>query len=188
MSIPRILILGYGNPGRGDDGLGPETVNRLETLRQHGLLPSTSNLTLLTDFQLQVEHVLDMEGQDLCLFIDAHLKAPLPFSFERVYPEAVPSFSTHRVSPGTLLKVHEDLKGPSPPAFALGIPATAFDLGAPLSEEAQNALDEAFRWVEYLIKHPETAIWDKLSRSLRSLYVDADPSPPSKAPPLVQDP
>ena len=35
MSIAPVLIVGYGNPGRGDDALGPELVARLEALLNH---------------------------------------------------------------------------------------------------------------------------------------------------------
>jgi len=77
---PRILILGYGNPGRGDDALGPELISRLELLKLDASLGSRLELTLLTDFQLQVEHVLDFQHQDLVLLVDAHLTTSPPFA------------------------------------------------------------------------------------------------------------
>lgn len=160
---PRVLILGYGNPGRGDDALGPELIARLEPLAGEKPMASTLELTLLTDFQLQVEHVLDLKDQDLVLLVDAHLTTPPPFCFERVTPDPVPSFSTHWVSPGTLLKVAQDLQGKAPPTYLLGIRGYQYELGKPLSAEAQAHLDEAIRRVRALLVQPDSVIWDTLS-------------------------
>ncbi len=46
---PRILVLGYGNPGRCDNGLGPALAARLETLHPPGV-------TAGSDCQLCVKH------------------------------------------------------------------------------------------------------------------------------------
>ena len=50
------LVIGIGNPSRGDDAIGPLAVERLEALALPGV-------ELLTDFQLQVEHALDLIGR-----------------------------------------------------------------------------------------------------------------------------
>ena len=49
-----ILIFGYGNLSRGDDALGPLL---LEYIEDHCDL---STIELLVDFQLQIEHALDI--------------------------------------------------------------------------------------------------------------------------------
>ena len=55
-----VLILTYGNPSRGDDALGPEMFELLEQCKlETGLL---DNVDLYTDFQLQIEHAVDLEG------------------------------------------------------------------------------------------------------------------------------
>jgi len=50
MSYPgsHILVYGYGNPGRGDDGLGPALVEALELLGATGL-------DCESDYQLAIE-------------------------------------------------------------------------------------------------------------------------------------
>jgi len=159
---PKILILGYGNPGRGDDALGPEFIAQLELLAAIDPLFPRLNLTLLTDFQLQVEHVLDLQNQDLVLLVDAHLSTAPPFLFERVNPDPVASFSTHWVSPGTLLKVFQDLHGTSPPTYLLGIRGYQYELGEPLSANAEEHLKNALEWVLGLLNRPKSAIWDTL--------------------------
>lgn len=59
-----ILIIGIGNPSRGDDALGPLAIERLEALDLAGV-------ELLTDFQLQVEYALDLAGRRRVIFVDA---------------------------------------------------------------------------------------------------------------------
>ena len=184
---PRVLILGYGNPGRGDDALGPELIARLERWAAEDALASTLELTLLTDFQLQVEHVLDLQHQDLVLLVDAHLSALPPFGFERVTAAPVPSFSTHWVSPGTLLKVFQDLHGTPPPTYLLGIRGYSFELGEPLSRDAEDHLQETQAWVLQLLNRPEPAIWDTLLSfpHPESTLSDADSRSPSPTSILV---
>jgi len=48
-----VLVLAVGNPSRGDDALGPLAAQRLAALELSGV-------EVLTDFQLQVEHALDL--------------------------------------------------------------------------------------------------------------------------------
>ena len=57
-----VVVLGWGNASRGDDGLGPLLLARVEAL---GL----SHVTAIEDFQLQLEHALDLKGADLALSI-----------------------------------------------------------------------------------------------------------------------
>ncbi len=54
---PPTLVFACGNPSRGDDALGPELLRVLEQSCASGEL---SGIELLTDFQLQVEHALDL--------------------------------------------------------------------------------------------------------------------------------
>jgi hydrogenase maturation protease len=152
-------------------------------------MASRLELTLLTDFQLQVEHVLDLKDQDLVLLVDAHLTTPPPFCFERVAPDPVPSFSTHWVSPGTLLKVAQDLQDKPPPTYLLGIRGYQYELGDPLTAEAQAHLEDAIRQVLALLDHPASTFWDTLLDPPCSeiAHADDDSSSPSPTSILVQD-
>jgi Ni,Fe-hydrogenase maturation factor len=67
------LVIGIGNPSRGDDAVGPLAVERLDALN----LP---DVEFLTDFQLQVEYLLDVEGREEVIFIDATRGADEPGS------------------------------------------------------------------------------------------------------------
>ena len=131
-----ILVIGIGNPSRGDDALGPLALERLAALE----LP---DVELLADFQLQVEHALDLEGRREVIFIDASVAAAAPFEFGPVAPAADASATTHALSPAAVLDTYRRVIGVPPPARVLAIRGQAFELGDPLSARAAKHLDLA---------------------------------------------
>lgn len=136
-AVAPILVIGIGNPSRGDDALGPACIARFEQARPQGV-------ELLTDYQLQIEHALDLDGRELVIFVDASVAAGAPFRLETVGEEAGrPAFS-HALSPAQLLGVYRLVHRCAPPAAqVLAIRGYAFELGAPLSEAARANLDRA---------------------------------------------
>ena len=76
------LVFGWGNPGRGDDALGPLLIERLEAAR--ALRPGWEGVELLCDFQLQIEHALDLQGRARVLFVDASAAGEAPFAVARL--------------------------------------------------------------------------------------------------------
>jgi hydrogenase maturation protease len=139
--VPR-LVLGVGNPSRGDDALGPLLLERLEA---QGL----RDVECLTDFQLQVEHALDLVGRESVIFVDATVAGEGPFSFEA---------TTHALSPAAVLDTYANVTGLRlPSAHLLAIRGYAFELGAPLSERAAANLDAASAWLAQRLRTPERA-------------------------------
>ena len=134
----RRLVIGVGNPSRGDDAVGPLAVERLETLN----LP---DLELLTDFQLQVEYLLDMTDRDLVVFVDATVDPQVrEFAFFPIRPELDNSFSSHELSPQAVLAAFErHYRAPPPPSYVLAIRGHSFELGADLSPAAAAGLTAA---------------------------------------------
>ena len=141
-----VLIFTYGNPSRGDDALGPAMFDMLEAHKR-----SNGNLTdmdLLTDFQLQIEHAIDLEGRDCILFIDAGVSCPEPFDLQQLRPERDDSFTTHAMSPASVLSVYQQINNcDPPPAYLLTIRAYEFGLGLPMSEAATENLHNAFQYI-----------------------------------------
>lgn len=148
-----ILIFGWGNPSRGDDALGPLFVERIESL---GLV----GVECLTDFQLQVEHALDLQDRQRILFIDASLDAAAPFSVNLLAPAHDASFSTHAITPQSVMQVYVDLHGATPPpCHLLAIRGERFELGESLSPAAQRHLEAALAWThDWLHSLDETHI------------------------------
>ena len=135
------LIIGIGNPSRGDDALGSLCIERLAALQ----LPGTE---LLTDFQLQIEYVLDLLGRQEVIFVDAAVGAE-PFSFEAATASSDHSITTHALSPAALLAACRQFNGQSPPsAHVLAIRGYSFELGEALSVQAASNLDQAITFLD----------------------------------------
>jgi len=132
MSAP-VLIIGIGNPSRGDDALGPLLIERLAKLN----LPKVE---LLTDFQLQVEHALDLTGRDEVIFADASVESAEPFEWRALQAEHDLSHSSHALSPQAVLDACTRVGVMVPPlANLLAIRGYGFELGdAPCAAADRN--------------------------------------------------
>ena len=157
-SAKPILVLTWGNPSRGDDALGTEVYNVL----QNGQL---DEVDVITDFQLQIEHAIDLEKRECILFVDASVTADAPFEFFRLNPDLDDSYTTHAMSPQSVLAVYEKIHGHTPPpSFMLSIRGYDFDLGSPLSAKAAVNLTEAVAFIRQLLTKPHTEQWTGLAR------------------------
>ncbi|MBI2390326.1 MAG: hydrogenase maturation protease [Deltaproteobacteria bacterium] len=135
------LVIGVGNPSRGDDALGPAFVDRAaEELRT---FVEGGHLELLTDFQLQVEHALDLIGRARVVFVDALVGGDAPFVWRRVEPARDTTVSTHAMSPAAVLDAHRTVLGDPPEAWVLAIRGERFELGEGLSGVAAGNLESA---------------------------------------------
>ncbi|AXS80513.1 hydrogenase maturation protease [Dechloromonas sp. HYN0024] len=161
MSAP-VVIFAVGNPSRGDDAIGPECCARLEAwLDQEGL---ADQFELIEDFQLQIEHALDLQGRQLALFIDAGANTPGPFTFERIAPASGAACTTHELPPEAVLQVYVQTEGePPPPAFVLCIRGEGFELGEPLSGAASQHLELAFGLLTGLCQQAALVVWEEKS-------------------------
>ncbi|NTV70862.1 MAG: hydrogenase maturation protease [Azonexaceae bacterium] len=161
MTAP-VVIFAVGNPSRGDDALGPECHGQLEKWLENEKL--ADQFELIEDFQLQIEHALDLQGRKLALFIDAGANTPGPFTFERIAPASGAAFTTHELPPEAVLQVYHQTEGAEPPpAFVLCIRGEQFELGEGLSSAASHHLDASFRLLSDLCRQPSLAAWEKLA-------------------------
>lgn len=141
---PSTLVLGWGNLSRGDDALGPLFLAQLRALLPPAL---SADVEFLEDYQLQIEHALDLAGRQHVLLVDASLSCAAPFEVRSVQPRRDTSYTSHALSAEALLQVFEDMAGtPPPPATLLAIRGEAFELGEPMSRAAQTHLAAAVAW------------------------------------------
>ena len=157
-----VLVMAVGNESRGDDALGPLLARRLEAwLKNTGL---GEQVEVIEEFQLQVEHTLDIKGRTLVLFVDAGHGAPAPFSFYAAVARRLDGHTTHAVAPEALLgiyaTVHHELP---PPAFILCVAGVAFELGEPLSPDAEQHLEQAFAFCQPLFHAPAQNVWSEIA-------------------------
>jgi hypothetical protein len=118
---------------------------------------------LLEDFQLQVEHAMDMQGRRLVLFVDAGMDTPAPFSFTRLQANETPVLYSHALEPAALMNVYRQFYGTSPPdAFVLCICGERFELGEGLSPEAVGRRAQALDFGKKLLSQSDVITWNSL--------------------------
>jgi hydrogenase maturation protease len=143
MTAP-LLVFGWGNPSRGDDALGPLFVELLE-----GLLGGTlaGRVDFLDDYQLQIEHALDLVDRTAVLFVDASLVCARPFEVTVLRPARDASFTSHALSPQSVMQVYRDLyRRDPPPCTLLAIRGNRFALGEQVDPGALSHLTQALAW------------------------------------------
>ena len=147
MTAP-ILVFAWGNPSRGDDALGPQLVEAVAQLALPGV-------ECLTDFQLQVEHALDLKGRQRVLFVDASMNAAPPFQVTPVKPARDASFTSHAMSPAAVLQAYRDVEGEDPPpTWQLAIRGDAWELGEAPTAVALDHLAAALAWIRDWLAQP----------------------------------
>jgi hydrogenase maturation protease len=132
--MARVLIIGYGNPLRGDDGLGWHAA---EALRSR--LPEAE---ILTVHQLTPELAEDASRAELVVFLDAG-EGGTPGEWRETpvveEPETTQAF-THHVTPASLLSAARQLYGRAPQACLFSMTGESFDYREGLSETVNAAL------------------------------------------------
>lgn len=155
-----ILIFTYGNPSRGDDGLGPTMFELLEKSKQES--NKLDRVDLLTDFQLQIEHAVDLDQRECALFIDASVSAAPPYEFHQLQPERDNSYTTHAMSPVAVLDVYQQInQRKPPPSYMLTIRGYEFGLGQSLTEQAKINLQLGYKFINKLLA-TDTEQWSKI--------------------------
>jgi hydrogenase maturation protease len=153
--MTKLLLFGYGNPGRGDDALGPGLIARITQLQ-------LADVECQNDMQLQVEHVTDLAGCDRALFVDADMSCAEPFEFSEIRSRKDRSYTSHAMNPSALLHAYSQVYGKdAPPAFLLRIRGYDFELGDPITAKASANLEAATKLVVELCTSVNPSVWRK---------------------------
>jgi hydrogenase maturation protease len=134
-----IIVLGYGNAGCRDDGLGTRFACTVEKLHIKGV-------TVVAKSLLTVEDATSIALHDVVIFVDASLDGPEPFRFERIRPDFTRGFGSHRIEPPAMLALARGIFGARTEGYILGIRGYAFErfdegLSAKARKNLQAALD-----------------------------------------------
>jgi hydrogenase maturation protease len=141
-----VLLIGYGNPARGDDGLGPALADAVAAWHLPGVKVETA-------FQLAVEDAADVAEHDAVIFADASVSGPEPFVFEPVVATAEASFSSHSVEPGAVMTLARDLFKSGAHAYVLGIRGYDFEMFCEkLSDGAARNLAAALDFIGPILR------------------------------------
>jgi hydrogenase maturation protease len=155
--VKPVLVFGCGNLSRGDDALGPLLLAYVENN------VNLEEIEILTDFQLQVEHALDLEKRQLVLFVDASVSCEKVFDFYELTPARDYSYTTHAMSPAAVLTVYQEIKKLTPPpCFLLSIKGESFELGEGLSANAKDHLAQTCRFTGQLLQNLDIKTWREL--------------------------
>ncbi|MEN8186618.1 MAG: hydrogenase maturation protease, partial [Bacteroidota bacterium] len=136
MKKRKVIVLGIGNSGRQDDGLGWLFIDYLNE--------ESVKYDLDYRYQLQIEDAELISKYDTVIFVDAvKEKTRKGFYFKNCEPSSKFSFSTHELLPETILYLAEDLYQHKPKAFILGIEGVEWNLKIGLSPKAKENFEKA---------------------------------------------
>lgn len=135
---PRILVLGYGNPGRQDDGLGPAVAAGIDGL-------GWPNITAYDNYQLNIEDALEVAEHDVVWFVDAAKAGPAPYDVSDLSPASSIEFTSHITRPEAILAIARQYYGKSPQAFLLAIRGYQFEFVEELTVGASDNLRVALK-------------------------------------------
>jgi hydrogenase maturation protease len=141
----RVLVLGYGNPGRQDDGLGPAVACGIGRM-------GWPNVSAYDSYQLNIEDALDVAEHDVVWFVDAARAGRSPFTVREVSPVFSLDFSSHLVRPEVVLALAGQYYGKSPRAFLMGIRGYQFEFIEALSAGAAGNLALAMSALTFRIR------------------------------------
>jgi hydrogenase maturation protease len=146
------LVIGYGNELRGDDGVGREVAERLESE------PRLSGVRVVSVRQLTPELALDVSDATVVVFVDGRADRQAGVtSVDAVPPTAADTPLSHHVRPGALVALAASLYGFAPPAWTVGIGVGSLELGDGLSVEVAAAIPDAIDAVVRLVTAADPA-------------------------------
>ncbi|RJQ40060.1 MAG: hydrogenase maturation protease [Anaerolineaceae bacterium] len=160
----KFIILGYGNPDRGDDGVAyhllKEIVRRYSTriedlsdFQEAGILELSPDIDLWYNLQLIPEISQDLANYDHAIFMDAHTaEIPEPILVTEITPGYKNSPFTHHLTPASCLALAEKLYQHAPHATLVTIRGYAFDFSRDLSAETKELAEKALTIISQMIK------------------------------------
>ncbi|MGI6461813.1 MAG: hydrogenase maturation protease [Candidatus Hydrogenedentales bacterium] len=165
MNTRRALIIGYGNPGRQDDGLGPAIANTVASWA----LP---NVTTDDPYQLNIEDAVALAEHELVVFVDASVDVPEPYALTRIAPATEIAFTSHSVSPESVLAICVEHFHAAPEAHVLAVRGYAFEFEEGLTPRARDNMTSALACIQALIRPDKETSMDSKKTVLT---IDDDP-------------
>jgi hydrogenase maturation protease len=138
--VTDLLVIGYGNDLRSDDGAGRIVADTIETR-------SIAGVDVRSVSQLTPELALDIAGRQRVVFVDASVDTDV-LSKEAVSAgDSDGSVMTHHGDPASLLSLVAHVGDQPGEAVVISIPASNLGLGFDLSEPTERAVAEAIELI-----------------------------------------
>ena len=145
----KILIYGYGNPGRQDDALG---VRLVESIEQWISSENIKNVETDCNYQLNIEDSARISESDIIIFVDATVEDIDDLLFTTVNPDnSRIEFSMHAVSPAFVLDLCRKIYNKCPETYLLHIKGYEWDFEEKLSDNAIINLEKAIEFTKQKI-------------------------------------
>jgi hydrogenase maturation protease len=138
-----LLVIGYGNTLRKDDGVGPAVAETVAALDLPGV--EVLSCPLLTP-----ELASPISDARVVLFVDAAVDAPREVRLRRLAAAESTQVMAHAADPRTLLALSRELFGQTPEAWWLTIPVEDLAFGEGFSPLAQRGMEIALDEVKRL--------------------------------------
>jgi hydrogenase maturation protease len=144
----KILIYGYGNPGRQDDGAGVILAEQIESwVHEQGI----SSVSTDSNYQLNLEDAAAISEYDIVIFADASQAEINDFLFERLEPSASVEFTMHAVAPSFILHLCKQVFDRSPETYILHIKGYGWEFMKEMTEKAKANTNDAIQFLKNFI-------------------------------------
>lgn len=147
----RILVIGYGNPDRQDDGVAwhvlcglSKHLGRPVPAMDEGFFPTGDNPDLMFVLQLTPDLAEKIADYEKVCFVDAHIGAfTEPIRVLPLKPSYQSSAFTHHMKPETCMALVFQLYNMQPDALIVSVKGDAFEFTDRLSPAAANRIHKA---------------------------------------------
>jgi len=147
--MQRVLIIGHGNPYRGDDGLGFRAAEQYEASnRRH------ATVEVMAVQRLKPEHVQNVAQSDLVIFLAVGTKGePGTVCGQEVFPESrCDGLFTRELTPCALLGASSVIYKRCPQAYLISVTGDNFGFSSQLSSKVEAALPEVMQRIDDVLK------------------------------------
>lgn len=147
----KTVVIGIGNPLRGDDGVGWLVVEALQALAIDGV-------TAVSTHQLLPELIDLFRDAAQLIFIDASVVGqPGDTSQTAVLPAMEGPIASHQLHPGVLLALGVKLYGRMPPAYLITVTGSDFSHKETVSAEVESAISTVLTQIRQLANAKQLA-------------------------------
>jgi len=146
--VAEILVVGYGNDLRSDDGAGRVVAARIEEMGLPGV-------AVRSQTQLTPELALAVTRADVVVFVDANVDCKEMAVHPVQAGERGAQSMSHHTDPAALLLLAGDLGRVPPRSYTVSIPATNLELGFDLSPATAEAVEEAVKTIVEIVSQDQ---------------------------------
>lgn len=140
--MKKILVYGYGNPGRQDDGLGVLLAEMIEEwAKEQGF---SNNVDIDSNYQLNIEDAYRLNDYDMVIYADASIEDIDDYLFEQIKPVINPAFTSHSVSPEFVIGLCQEIYGEIPDTYLMHIKGYEWEFLGEMTSKADENLNKAF--------------------------------------------